>query len=287
VGRSAKTSAYTAVAGDKGYLIDCTSGSFTVAFDPAATLGDGFFVGVVNSGSGTITLNPDGTEVIREGSTASQTIVLRQGEGMVLLCNGANWLAAATTRFWTNNSSGSITAPYRVTISDATASSGTTSGALVVSGGVGVGDGVWIGGPSGFNNATAATSTASASVIFAGGVGIAGVLYTRVPVDARTSALSIVANRTNAIFTNEGATSQVVLTLPTAAANLIYSFVVQDADGLRVTAASGDTIRIAGTATAAAGYVENATIGSTLTLVAINATEWIATSVNGTWTFGP
>jgi folate-dependent tRNA-U54 methylase TrmFO/GidA len=65
------------------------------------------------------------------------------------------------------------------------------------------------------------------------------------------------------------------------------TFIVQDGDGIRITAASGDTIRIAGTVTAAAGYVESTTIGNTVTLVAINATEWMATAVNGTWTFGP
>lgn len=85
-------------------------------------------------------------------------------------------------------------------------------------------------------------------------------------------------------LTNEGAAAQVVATLPPARAGLSYSFVVQDADGLRVQAGSGDTVRIAASVSAAAGYAECATIGNAVTFVAINGTEWVATSVVGTWT---
>ena len=73
--------------------------------------------------------------------------------------------------------------------------------------------------------------------------------------------------------------------LPTAAAGLTYTFVVQVAQNLRVTAASGDTIRVAGSVSAAAGNIVNAVVGSTVTLLAINATEWIALGTPaGTWT---
>lgn len=89
------------------------------------------------------------------------------------------------------------------------------------------------------------------------------------------------------VGTNEGASAIVVISLPTAVTGLTYTFVVQDSDGFRIDAASGDTIQVAATVTAADGYVENTTIGSTLTLVAINATEWVATASHGTWTAGP
>lgn len=86
------------------------------------------------------------------------------------------------------------------------------------------------------------------------------------------------------IFTNEGATAKVYHSLPTAAAGLVYTFVVQDTDGIRVVAATGDTIRINTSVSATAGYCEATAAGATVTLYAINATEWIATSSLGTWT---
>jgi hypothetical protein len=486
VGRSAKTGAYTVVAGDKGYFIDCTSGTFSISFTAAATLTAGFHVAVYNSGSGTITLDPNGSETIRDPASSATTKTLTQGQGMILVCDGTGFLAAATASagssapadatYITQTSNGTLSAEQALSslstgimrvetstgvvtsltnstgifnnISDESGSgslvgnlnptissivfSNTTPSIAANSASVGfpgplvltaagsqpisfmsqagatddatnrnykpdvnflstgaraylfaqstsnqnTGFAAYSGNTGGFqvlyegavssgtistptaagsgrsstfqlvahygsgwaNTAaltlettqtqssgargakiegetvadgtstvvttfraqagaaagdfqvvptTTSTSTTTGALTVAGGAGIAGPLYTQQPVVVRTTALSVAANQTRALFTNEGATAQVVFTLPTAAANYKYTFVVQDTDGIRVTAASGDTIRIAGTATAAAGYVENATIGSTLTLVAINATEWIATSVNGTWTFGP
>lgn len=85
-------------------------------------------------------------------------------------------------------------------------------------------------------------------------------------------------------FSNEGSAAKNYHTLPAARAGLMFTFVVQDADGVRVVAGAGDTIRIAASESAAAGYAECATIGNVLTLLAVNATEWIAISYVGTWT---
>lgn len=84
-------------------------------------------------------------------------------------------------------------------------------------------------------------------------------------------------------LSNEGSSAQNYHTLPSAIAGLTYTFLVQDADGIRVTAASGDTIRLSEVVSASAGYVQSTTIGSAITLVAVNATEWIATEICGTW----
>lgn len=94
---------------------------------------------------------------------------------------------------------------------------------------------------------------------------------------------SVLTTESLKAFTNEGAGAKVYLTLPTASANLIYTGVVQDADGLRITANTGDTIRISSSVSGAAGYCESTTIGSTVMLLAINATEWVSISTNGTW----
>lgn len=88
------------------------------------------------------------------------------------------------------------------------------------------------------------------------------------------------------IFTNEGATAENYHTLPSAAAGYNFVFIVQDADGLRITANTGDTIRVIDKVTAAAGYISSTTIGSTVTLAAINGTEWVALSIKGVWTDG-
>lgn len=88
------------------------------------------------------------------------------------------------------------------------------------------------------------------------------------------------------VQTNEGATAEVYVTLPPALSGTSISFVVQDADGIRITAAAGDTIRpIAGTAASATGgFIRCATQGAFITLIAINVTEWVAIGSAGTWT---
>jgi len=84
--------------------------------------------------------------------------------------------------------------------------------------------------------------------------------------------------------TNEGCTAENYQTLPSAVQGLRHSFIVQDADGMRITANSGDTIRIGASVSAAAGFVRCATVGAWIELVAVNATEWFARTDNGTWT---
>lgn len=86
------------------------------------------------------------------------------------------------------------------------------------------------------------------------------------------------------VFTNEWATALNYHTLPTAVAWLTYTFYVDDADWIRVVANTGDIIQINGVASASAWYTECTAIGGCITLVAINATDWVATSVIWTWT---
>lgn len=95
-GRLAKTSTYTIVAADRAFVIDCTSGTFSVNLTAAATLGAGFLCWVYNSGSGTITLDPDSSETIRDPSGSATTKTLTQGQGFLLMCDGSGWLAITT-----------------------------------------------------------------------------------------------------------------------------------------------------------------------------------------------
>lgn len=91
-----KTGAYTVVVGDLGTIINCTSGTFTVSLDPAATLGSGFNCWIWNTGTGVITIDPNGSETI-DGRT---TFVLRQGQGTQIICNGTNFNTGAPKQYY-------------------------------------------------------------------------------------------------------------------------------------------------------------------------------------------
>lgn len=115
----------------------------------------------------------------------------------------------------------------------------------------------------------------------AGGLGM--LLSGRVVTPRATTPTTITSAQKRTLFTNEGASALNVQNLPTAVAGLEYAFYVQDADGIQVVAAAGDTIRINGSVSAAAGNAQSTTVGSSLLLVAINATEWVAITSSGTW----
>lgn len=106
---SNKTAAYTVVAGDLGTIINCTSGTFTVSLTAAATLGSGFNCWVWNTGTGVITIDPNGAETIDGVST----LTLRQGEGSQIVCNGTNWETGdrKTMRGYAENITSSNTRP--------------------------------------------------------------------------------------------------------------------------------------------------------------------------------
>jgi hypothetical protein len=86
------------------------------------------------------------------------------------------------------------------------------------------------------------------------------------------------------VQTNAGASGAAAWTLPDAAIGLTYTFVVMAAQELRVTPAAGDVINIAGTAGDAAEYWTANAVGESLTLVAVDTTNWVATAYTGTWT---
>lgn len=89
---------------------------------------------------------------------------------------------------------------------------------------------------------------------------------------------------TNNTIINTGAAAKNYDTLPAPTVGLQFTFYCQNTNGIRVTATAGKTIRLAGSVSGAGGYCESTTTGSSVTLLAINTTEWVATSVVGTWT---
>ena len=81
------TATYTLQASDRGKMLTC-SNTFTLTLLPAATAAANFVFGVKNTGSGTITIDGDGSETI-DGAT---TLALdTQYEAVELICDGSNW----------------------------------------------------------------------------------------------------------------------------------------------------------------------------------------------------
>lgn len=104
------------------------------------------------------------------------------------------------------------------------------------------------------------------------------------PVVPNTGTATPATTDSGTVYSNEGDGDGSAITLPTAIAGLQFTAVVQAAQTVTITAAAGDTIRIASEATPAAGNISCNTVGNAITLVAINATEWVAISYVGTWT---
>ncbi len=85
-----KTANYTAVAADHRKLLEFDSASaVTLDLTAAATLGEGWFAYVNNSGAGTLTINPNAAELIDDAAT----IALAQNKSAIIFCDGA--------AFWT------------------------------------------------------------------------------------------------------------------------------------------------------------------------------------------
>jgi hypothetical protein len=104
-------------------------------------------------------------------------------------------------------------------------------------------------------------------------------------ITAKTTAYTVTNSDNNQVFTNSGASAQVEFTLPTAAAGLTYTFYAIDSDGIKITAASGDTIRVSTEVTIAAGSIESTAVGDSLTIVALDDTQWVVINgFIGTWT---
>lgn len=71
----------------KARVVQNEGGTVVWAFDPAATLGDGFFVYVINAGTGTVTLAPDGAELI----DGALTKLLQPNENCIVFCDGTSF----------------------------------------------------------------------------------------------------------------------------------------------------------------------------------------------------
>lgn len=82
---TARTTTYTAGADD--YVIHCTSGTFSVNLPTAVGITGKVYI-IKNSGSGLITIDPNGSQTI-DGST---TYVMSQAETVQVISTGSNWI---------------------------------------------------------------------------------------------------------------------------------------------------------------------------------------------------
>jgi len=83
---TAKTGTYTIT--EEDYLIDCTANSFTLTLPTAVGI-TGREYRIKNSGTGTITVDCNGSETIDDGLTAEIAI---QYESITVVSNGSNWV---------------------------------------------------------------------------------------------------------------------------------------------------------------------------------------------------
>jgi hypothetical protein len=74
------------------------------------------------------------------------------------------------------------------------------------------------------------------------------------------------------------------LTLSPPDSQMTFTVVQAGTGPIRVQALAGDTIKLGTGSTTSGGYIESAAVGSSVTLVAVDADTWIASSYNGTWT---
>lgn len=155
---------------DAGTLIDVTSGTFTQTLTAAATLGANWSCYYKNSGTGTVTIDPNGAELIDGLTTGTVT------PGMVILiqCNGAAFFATRVggqTVIDVRTSGTSWVAPLgvrQVKVRGVGAgASGSTSSNTVTAGGGG-------GGAYFEKMVSVVPGTAYTYVVGAGGAGISG-----------------------------------------------------------------------------------------------------------------
>lgn len=83
----AEAAGYTAVAGDSGKTIDCTATPWTLTLTAAATLGATWICVVRNLGTGVLTIDPNGAELIN----GAANLAIQSGEVGIISCNATSF----------------------------------------------------------------------------------------------------------------------------------------------------------------------------------------------------
>ena len=163
--RSARTSNTVLGNADKGKLIDITSGTFTQTFAAVATLADGWYCYLKNSGTGDVTLDPNASELI-DGMTS---YVMYPGEVRLVQCDGLALRSVVLNAFYrTFTASGTFTTPPGYSQFSGLLWSGGGGGGCTQGGGLGGGRG---GGCFPFSLTSSAFGASKVITIGAGGSG--------------------------------------------------------------------------------------------------------------------
>ena len=86
------TAAYTVQPSDNNAILNFTNtATVTVSLTAAAVLGSGFNVQIISNGTGTLIIDPNGSETIDSNTTWRIT----KGQGINILCNGTNFYTIA------------------------------------------------------------------------------------------------------------------------------------------------------------------------------------------------
>jgi len=105
-----------------------------------------------------------GTNILATFNDSATATLVPGTNGYDLGSNSLRWELFATN----------INASGTLTLSSSTASTSTTTGALIITGGVGVGGSINVGGTSFFTSSSASTNSTTGAVVITGGLGVGG-----------------------------------------------------------------------------------------------------------------
>lgn len=125
--RVVKVANYTVSAGDHGKLIECTD-TLTLYLSDAVTMADGWFCYISNTGTGMVTIDPLGAELV-DGAT---TISLPAGYSAMLQCDGSSWLSMWALPQTNSSPAAAMTGDYSINYTDRQIVCNPASGSQVI-----------------------------------------------------------------------------------------------------------------------------------------------------------
>ena len=113
-----------------------------------------------------------------------------------------------------------------------------------------------------------------------------GTVDTSQTLTAKTSSYTVTAANCNGsnIYTNNGAGAEITFTLPSGSAGYMVTFMVTDAQYLKVLAVGAQKFRFLATLTAAGGYIRSDTVGDNVTLIH-DGDNWVIQNISGSWNY--